>query len=393
MPRILNPVRFTGATILRDGELQQRSLAIAEGRITKGPLPEVDLSGFFILPGIVDLHGAGFECQDEHLRAAPRRLADRFLQADREAAAEGVTTAWLAQGWSWEGGDRGPEGAERAMAALEDYRPRMLTDLRLRLACETHMTDTGSRLLDAICRHGLDYVVFGNRLDEALDLARTDRARFARLAERAGRSPYEHLARIEAAQAQGPTVPRHLCKLAEAFDEMGVLYGSEGDPDGETREFHSMIGVRIAVLPASRRAAAAAKAINDPVLLGAGDVLFGAPKPNAISAADLIAQGLCDALVSDRGPALLARAAWHLADTGRLPLVRAWSLISERPAEIMRLPDRGRLDHGRRADFCVVNAETRQVEMTVAGGRLTHLSGAAAERFTRHVSVPDMAAE
>ena len=35
----LPPIRLTGATILREGELRQRSVAIARGRITRGPLP------------------------------------------------------------------------------------------------------------------------------------------------------------------------------------------------------------------------------------------------------------------------------------------------------------------------------------------------------------------
>ncbi|MFD1807735.1 hypothetical protein ACFSHQ_04910 [Gemmobacter lanyuensis] len=63
MPSFLPPLRLTGAEILRDGELQRRSIGIAEGRITRGPLPEVNLSGYLILPGIIDLHGDSFERQ------------------------------------------------------------------------------------------------------------------------------------------------------------------------------------------------------------------------------------------------------------------------------------------------------------------------------------------
>ncbi|WP_407943290.1 hypothetical protein [Mangrovicoccus ximenensis] len=51
-------MRFTGARILRDGALQERSIAIAEGRITKGPLPAVDMSGYLILPGVIDMMAA-----------------------------------------------------------------------------------------------------------------------------------------------------------------------------------------------------------------------------------------------------------------------------------------------------------------------------------------------
>ncbi len=59
MPALLPPLRLTGALVLRDGELQRRSLAFAAGRLTRGPLPEVDLSGFLILPGIVDVPTEG----------------------------------------------------------------------------------------------------------------------------------------------------------------------------------------------------------------------------------------------------------------------------------------------------------------------------------------------
>ena len=34
----------------------------------------------------------------------------------------------------------------------------------------------------------------------------------------------------------------------------------------------------------------------------------------------------------------------------------AWALISEKPAEILRLPDRGRLTPGLRADLCLWDA-------------------------------------
>ncbi|MFN5828595.1 MAG: hypothetical protein ACK446_16615 [Rhodobacterales bacterium] len=61
MSLALPPLRLTGATILRDGELQRRSLSLADGRLTRGPLPEVNLSGFYSLPGIIDLPGAGFD--------------------------------------------------------------------------------------------------------------------------------------------------------------------------------------------------------------------------------------------------------------------------------------------------------------------------------------------
>jgi len=393
MPQFLQPLRFTGAKILRDGQIQQRSLAIADGRITKGPLPEVDLTGYLILPGIVDLHGDAFERHIAPRPAAPFALGLGLAATDREAAANGVTTAWLAQSWSWEGGHRGPDRAEALMATLDAYRPQMLTDLRIQIRCETHLVETGPRLLEAVRRHRIDYVVFNNHLDEAVEIARRHPDRLYHWAQQAGRSAEEHMALVEAALARASEVPRHLCQLAEAFDEMGVLYGSHDDPDGETRERYSMIGARIAEFPTSRRSAAAAKAMNDPVLLGAPNVVRGGSQAGNVSATDLIAQGLCDALVSDYYYPALIHGAWRLVDMELRTLPQAWAMISEKPAEILRLPDRGRLDFGKRADLCVVNEETRAVEMTVAGGRLTYLAGEAAHRFAHRIHSLDMAAE
>ncbi|MHC0052597.1 alpha-D-ribose 1-methylphosphonate 5-triphosphate diphosphatase [Actibacterium sp. D379-3] len=393
MPHLLHPLRLTGATILRDGELQRRSLAIANGRITKGPLPEVDLSGYLILPGIIDLHGDAFERHVAPRPSAPFELGLGLAGTDRDAASNGVTTAWLAQCWSWEGGHRGPDHAEAVMAALDSYRRQALTDLRLQIRCETHLVDSGPRLLAAVERHGIDYVVFNNHLEEAAEYAREQPEVIFHWARQAGRTPEQHMALVEGALARNKDVPRHLCRLAEAFDRLGVVYGSHDDPDGETREHFSMIGARIAEFPTSRRAAAAAKAMGDPVLMGAPNVVRGGSQAGNVAALDMVAQGLCDALVSDYYYPALAAAAWRLVDEGVLPLPAAWAMISEKPAEILRLPDRGRLDFGKRADICVINEDTRRVEMTISGGRLSYLAGEAAHRFAGRIGALDMAAE
>jgi alpha-D-ribose 1-methylphosphonate 5-triphosphate diphosphatase len=163
--------------------------------------------------------------------------------------------------------------------------------------------------------------------------------------------------------------------LAEAFDEMGTLYGSLRDPDGETRERYSMIGARIALFPADRRAAAAAHAMMCPVILSAREVLAGG------SGADLVAQGLVDALASDGAPADLARTALALAASATLPFARAWGLISSRPAELLRLADRGTLNPGARADMTILDAATHAPSGTIVRGRLVYATPALADRF------------
>ncbi len=383
MSFFLPPLRLTGATILRDGEMQQRSVAIANGRITKGPLPEVDLSGYFILPGIIDLHGDAFERHIVPRPSAAFPIETGLRATDRDTATNGVTTAWMAQSWSWEGGHRGPDFAETFLQAVEDYRPRMLSDLRVQIRCETHTVGTRDRFIKAIKRFGVDYVIFNNHLEEALHLANAKPEELALWAKKSGSTPQEHLARVWEARDQARDVPRHLCKLAEAFDLLGITYGSHDDPDGDTRETYSLIGAKICEFPTAVAPAAVAKAVNDPVLMGAPNIVRGGSQSGNIAAIDLVQSDLCDALVSDYYYPALAQAAFYLFDKGVLPLEDAWALISKNPADILGLHDRGTIDHGKRADLVVINPNTRLIEATICGGRITHMMGEAANQFMR----------
>lgn len=389
----LPPLRLTGAEILRDGEMQSRSLALAEGRLTCGPLPEVDLTGFYVLPGIIDLHGDGFEHHMAPRPTAPFPLASGLASFDREAASNGVTTAYMAQGWSWEGGHRSPDQCEALLAALQTYRPQAMTDLRIQIRAETHLVSETQRLIQLVRRFGVGYVVFNDHLEEGFQMSRSAPASFDHWAGKVGKTPQDLAEAIRIAMAARGDVARSLCQLAEAFDDLGVVYGSHDDPDGETREKFRMLGALVAEFPLTQRAAAAAHAMHSPIIMGAPNVVRGKSQAGNASAIDLIAAGLCDALVSDYHVPALPLAVWSLVDQGILSLPRAWAMISTNPAAILRMTDRGQLKPGLRADLVVVEAASRRIEATISGGRLTYLSGEAALRFMAQPRLRSMLSE
>jgi alpha-D-ribose 1-methylphosphonate 5-triphosphate diphosphatase len=394
MTCLMPSLRLTGADVLTDSGFERRPLGIAAGRILdEHGLPGVDLAGFWVLPGIIDLHGDGFERQVYPRPSAPFPLPAALAATDREAAAHGVTTAYLAQSWSWEGGMRGPDRAEALMAAVQAHRDRALTDLRVQVRAETHMVDAVPRLIAAVERYGVDYVIFNDHLDEGFQMQRSNPDGFSFWARKAGLTEAELAARMEAARRQAKAVPRALCDLAAAFDRLGITYGSHDDPDAETREVYRMIGARVAEFPTSFRAAAAARAGGDPVLMGAPNVVRGGSQAGNVAAVDMIRQGLCDALVSDYHIPALALAVWRLVDDAVLPLEKAWALVSSGPARVLGLADRGHLAPGARADLVIVEQDTREIAATVSGGRLSHLSGRAAARFLAAGDGLRMAAE
>jgi len=358
----LPPLRLVGATILREGELRQRSVAISRGRIGKGPLPGVDLTGYLVLPGIVDML----------LRPGPGHDARARLRGSAQLAARsGITTAWLTPGWSWEGGADAPEQAEALLAAM----PRnSVPDLRPALSIESSRADCTQHLIDMCQRRGIRLAWFESDFARLRDLMLHDALAFGVEAARQEMPVADLAAALDDAAGRRRDVPRHLCRLAEVFDEIRARYGSIGDTGGAMRETHSMIGAGLAARPAAHSAAAAARAMGDPVLLSAAD---------EDRLRDFLRGGLGDVIISDGAPERMVPLALSLAgpDLARLP--RIWALMSERPAEIMGLSDRGRLDHGCRADLTIISLETGEVEATICAGRLTYLEGEARARFSR----------
>lgn len=377
-------LRLVGAEILTDGTLTQGDLWITGPLISDQPGAgqHVDLSGYLVLPGIIDLHGDAFERHLAPRPSAPFPAKIGLQSVDRDAASCGVTTAWMAQSWSWEGGSRGPDFALQFMRDLAVYRPRALTDLRIQLRCETYTVDSADQLIDAVRSHGIDYVIFNDHLGEALDMIKTDPEHLSVWGKRGGRDLAGFIRHLHETKALAPRVPRYLCNLAAAFDELGVTYGSHDDHDAATRDYYGMIGARVCEFPTRHAPASVAKANGDPVLLGAPNVVRGGSQSGNIAATDLIRAGLCDALVSDYHYPSLANAAFTLTDKGILPFAKAWDMVSSNPARIMGLADRGVIAPGKRADLVICNAQTREIEGTLAAGRWSHLCGDLADRVS-----------
>lgn len=370
--------------------LETGAISVARGVFDDIGGADVDLSGYLVLPGIIDLHGDAFERHVAPRYTAPFPIATGLLGTDRDCAASGVTTAWIAQSWSWEGGVRGPDYAVRLMDELAGYRATALTDLRLQVRCETHTMDHEAQLIEAVRRFGVDYVVFNNHLVEIDHASPEDMAMWAK---KAGRSAGEHEALMREMIAREGEVPGYLGRLSEAFAALGVKTGSHDDEDAAMRARFRAIGAPISEFPTSFEAAEAARAHGEPILMGAPNVARGGSQSGKISAMELIKAGLCDALVSDYFYTAMADAAFRVADEGVLPLAEAWALISSNAARVMGLEDRGLIAPQMRVDLTVIDAETRRVEATMVGGRFTYLAGEVATRVVAGGRVVLAAAE
>lgn len=375
---------LVGAEVLGRHGLHRDGLSFADGTIVDAPVGRaVDLSGYLVLPGIVDVHGDGFERHLAPRRGAMKQMAEGLVAVEAELAANGITTATLAQFVSWEGGVRSLEFAEQVFSNLRDVAPTMVTDLRGQLRFETYQLDLYEGLPAMMEDWGLRYVVFNDHLPhDRLQEGRQPR-RLVSQALKARRSPEKHLAMMQAMEARANEVPAALDALCNTLAAKGITMGSHDDTTPETRAIWAGRGATVAEFPETLAAAEAAAQMGSIVVMGAPNVVRGGSHNLNLSAIDLIAMGYCDALASDYHYPSARRAALMLWQNGMLDLNGAWGLVSAGPAAVLGLEDRGVLEAGNRADIVVLDRDTLRVAATLVRGRLSYMSGDIAARFMR----------
>lgn len=371
------------ADILLPGQgVVPATLSIAGGVVRAGSVGRaVDLSGYLVLPGIIDLHGDGFERHLAPRRGAMKQMAEGVIAVEAELAANGITTAVMAQFHSWEGGLRSPEYAADVFAAIQQVQPDVVTELIPQLRFETNMLDDYSGLPAKIAGGNVRYVVFNDHLSHDRLAAGKRPSGLTGQALKAGRNPEKHLEMLIGLHARSGEVPAALDILAQQLLSAGIRLGSHDDKTAAQRAVWHDRGVRIAEFPETTVAAEAAHDAGDSVILGAPNVVRGGSHKGNASAVDLVAMGLCDALASDYHYPSPRRAALMLERSGIVDFGTAWGLLSSGPARVLGLTDRGSFLPGLRADLVILEAKSKRVVATMAAGRFSYLSGNVAARF------------
>ncbi|KEJ96628.1 alpha-D-ribose 1-methylphosphonate 5-triphosphate diphosphatase [Pseudosulfitobacter pseudonitzschiae] len=374
-------IDITGAEVLGPQGFHRDGLSLGDGVIADAPVGRsVDLSGFRVLPGIVDVHGDGFERHLAPRRGAMKQMAEGLIAAEAELAANGITTGVLAQFVSWEGGLRGMEFADQVFTAIRDTAGGLVTDLRPQLRFETHLLDDYAGLPARIAEWGVSYVVFNDHLPHARLAEGRKPPRLVGQALKAQRNPEVHFQMLLDLHARRAEVPAALDTLCAELDRMGVQMGSHDDHTAEDRAAWRARGVKVSEFPETLDAAEAASGAGDVVILGAPNLVRGGSHKGNVSALDVVSMGMADAVASDYHYPSPRRAALMLARSGVMGFADAWALVSAGPARALGLDDRGVLQAGKRADLVVLDGADR-VAMTVSGGRVSYLSGDIAARL------------
>jgi alpha-D-ribose 1-methylphosphonate 5-triphosphate diphosphatase len=374
-------IRITGAKVLTDGTLQDTSVHMSDGVIAeigadRGAARSIDASDLIVLPGIVDIHGDAFERQMMPRPGVDFALDIALTDTDRQVIANGITTVFHSITWSWEPGLRGPDNARNLLDAIEMLKPRLAADTRYHLRFETFNFDAEPEARGWLDEGKIDALAFNDHMLKP-DYAVRPPSKVGTMIERTGLSREDFFKLVDSLQGRADEVPDLIARMAKSANAAGIPLLSHDDSSPEQRQWFRALGCRVCEFPMNIETAQEAVNGGDEIVFGSPNIVRGKSHIGWVNARDMVARGLCSILASDYFyPAPLV-AAFRLAESGVLPLAKAWELVSGTPARAMNLADRGSIVPDKRADLILVDAaraERPRVVAVLVAGRTVHIT-------------------
>jgi alpha-D-ribose 1-methylphosphonate 5-triphosphate diphosphatase len=313
----------------------------------------IDCGGDTIIPGVVDVHTDNLErqVQPRSLARWPSRSA--MVAHDAQCAAAGVTTVLDALCLGDLGFDK--ERIKTFQDGVVDLDALTEAGLLkaehfLHLRCEVPALDM-LELFDPVADHPLVRMI--SLMDHSPGVGQYANMDFYRKLRRQGGLDEATVERrIKEMQAQRARWrdPNRKALLDRVRGSSIALASHDDRTEDEIWE-NAADGIRISEFPVTLEAATAAKRAGMQVIAGAPNIVRGGSHSGNVNAVDLLRAGAVDAFASDYVPPSLVEAAFQCAGEEGIGLPVAVAMISDHPARMSGLPDRGRLETGMRADL------------------------------------------
>ena len=341
---VLTDATLQGTIVLRDDRIAD----VQPGHSSAPTAVEID--GDFLIAGIVDTHTDNLERQVQPRALARWPSRSAMVAHDAQCAGAGVTTVLDALCLGDLGFDK--ERIRTFRDGVADLDALADADLLkaehfLHLRCEVPALDMLS-LFDTVADNPRVRMV--SLMDHSPGVGQYANLDFYRALRRRGGLDDEYIERriVELQTQRAQTRLPNRRALLDRVAGRGIKLASHDDRTAEEVAENAADGITISEFPVTMTAARAAKAAGMQVIAGAPNIVRGGSHSGNVSAADLLDAEAVDAFASDYVPNSLVEAAFQCAH--RIGLPAAVALITDRPAHLAGLPDRGRLTPGQRAD-------------------------------------------
>ncbi|MEE4189223.1 MAG: alpha-D-ribose 1-methylphosphonate 5-triphosphate diphosphatase [Roseobacter sp.] len=341
-----------GSITIEKGTIRE----IAEGDVV--PSGALDCGGDLVLPGLVELHTDNVERHIEPRPEVDWPHLPALLAHDAELASTGITTVFDAMrvGSIHSGKGRCIDYARTLADELLTARAEGLfkishfLHLRAEICSET--------LLDELAAFGpedrvgivslMDHTP-GQRQFRDLTALKTY------VAKKRGMNDAEFAEHVQNLKhLQERFGARHEKGAVAEARRLGAVLASHDDTTAEHVATSAENGVGFAEFPTTLEAAEACRSHGIAVMMGAPNLIRGGSHSGNVAARDLAEANLLDIISSDYVPSALLLSAFRLAHISN-DLPRSIATVTQNPAKVAELHDRGALKVGLRGDVLRVS--------------------------------------
>jgi alpha-D-ribose 1-methylphosphonate 5-triphosphate diphosphatase len=333
---------------------------------------EIDATDALVLPGLVDIHGDGFERTVMPRMGVFVEVAAAVAETRSHVLAAGITTAYVSVTDGWEPGLRSRATLRSLVEVLatDAASDRSGPNLRLHVRHERCNTDDIDELAGWIADGSITMLSYNDHTPGGI--AMVEGITELQI-QRSGVDREELQARQAAAVSRRERGLAQEERLARVAHDAAIPTASHDASSDTDLRRDLALGVDIAEFPLSIELARRYRDAGISILLGAPNLVRGRSHLGNLSVRDAWDAGVADLICSDYHYQSLLHAPFVLTALG-VSLHDAWHPVSRGPAEAVGLHDRGTIAPGAGADLIVVeppvDGRPARVRAVVVDGRL-----------------------
>ncbi|MGE7826623.1 alpha-D-ribose 1-methylphosphonate 5-triphosphate diphosphatase [Paenibacillus sp. NPDC093718] len=372
---------YGGNIVTPEGTIENGTIVVENGlfveisRANTGPhgLRDVDASGCWILPGMIDTHSDAIEHEMQPRPSSRFPIEWSFPELERKLAGQGITTIYHSLSM-W---DDGASNMARRNSSVTQYvqeihrmneRPRLIHN-RIHIRFEITNKNAVPFIEQFLQERAIDQLSFmdhtpGQGQYRDLEVHK----RF--IMQRQQKTEEEVLQIFEERKSREKTSFDTLQRLAELADLTGVPLASHDDDSIEKLDIVTQWNASISEFPVDLSVAIEAKRRGMYVVMGAPNVMLGKSHSNNLSALEAIKEGVVDILCSDYYPPAMLQSVFRLHQLG-FELHHGVNMVSLNPAKALGIDSlTGSIELGKNADLIIAgfHGERPMIDSVWVGG-------------------------
>lgn len=351
---------ITPFSVIMKGSLEVLNGIISrvdESSINSNELPKIDADGFYVFPGIIDLHSDVIEKKIQPRPNAFFPYDIAIYELDKEMLSCGITTIF--HSLSFAGMDTGPRSnlvVKEIIKSINTFSKKLCARTKIHARYEVTDYDALPIIEELVKAKEINLISLmdhtpGQGQFKELTSFKAFYGRSYCQAERELEILIDK--RLKAKETLREESLIDLIKLCKYYD---IPIASHDDDSVEKIKWLCEKGIRITEFPVNKEAIEEANKRKIFICLGAPNIIRGYSHVGNLSAREAIEQGFGDIICSDYSPYASFHSIFTLYEKEILPLNKAVNMVSLNPARAVGLEGiTGSIEVGKCADLIIVD--------------------------------------